>query len=105
MTGAAAGGTIAVMASDGDPRAVAAIRASLGERADGEAIRRLAARAAGTPPRGAVVMAEVGGEPIVAVGIADGHTVSDPLRATAALVAHVRLQRRFIRALGSVWAL
>jgi hypothetical protein len=84
---------------------VAAIRASAGERGDAEAIRRLAARAAGTPPRGAVILAEVDGEPIVAVGLADGHTVADPARATPALVAHVRLQRRFIRALGSVWAL
>src|SRR5690349_7279448 len=96
------GGTIAAMASP-EIGTVAAIRASAGERADADAIRRLAARAAGTPPRGAVILAEVGGEPIVAVAIADGHTVADPRRATAALVEHVRLQRRFIRALGSVW--
>jgi hypothetical protein len=83
---------------------VAAIRFSVGDRADGRAIRRLAERAAGTPPRGAVVLAEVGGEPIVAVAIRDGHTVADPAQATAALVAHVRLQRWFIRAFGSVWA-
>ena len=86
------------MTPDGDLTTVAAIRVSAGERADGEAIRRLATRAAGAAPSGAVVLAEVGGEPIVAVGIGDGHTVADPLRATAALVAHVRLHRRFIRA-------
>jgi hypothetical protein len=50
------------------------------------------------------MLAEVDGEPIVAVGIADGHTLADPARATAALVEHVRLLRRLIRAFGSVWA-
>jgi cobalamin biosynthesis protein CobT len=83
---------------------VAALRFSVGDRADGEAIRRLATRAAGTAPHGAVMLAEVDGEPIVAVSIADGHTVADPLRATAALVEQVRLLRRLIRVFGSVWA-
>jgi hypothetical protein len=83
---------------------IAAIRVSAGEGADGEALSRLAGRADGEPPRGAVVLAEVSGEPIVAVGLADGRTVVDRARATTALVDQVRLHRLLIRAIGSVWA-
>ncbi len=83
---------------------VASIRASLGEGTDGEAIRRLAALDNSAPLQGAVVLAEVCGEPIAAVGIADGRAVADPARSTPALLRNLRLQRLQVRLIGSIWA-
>ena len=84
---------------------VASIRASLGEGRDGESIRRLAALNQSAPPDGAVVLAEVRGEPIAAVSIADGQTVADPSRTTPALLRHLRLQRVQVRLIGSIWGI
>ena len=91
------------MTPDGDLTTVAAIRVSAGERADREAIRRLATRAAGAAPSGRWCWprwAASRSSPWASATV----TVADPLRATAALVAHVRLHRRFIRAFAYVWA-
>jgi hypothetical protein len=85
------------------PPSVATIRTSLGDGADGDAIRRLATLAATGPPHGAVVLAEVCGEPVAAVAIADGKTVADPARSTPTLLAHVRLHRLHVRLIGSIW--
>jgi hypothetical protein len=84
---------------------VAAIRASLADGVDGRAIRRLAKLATTPPPRGAVVLAEICGEPVAAVGIADGQTVADPERSTPALVDHLRLHRRQVKLIGSIWGI
>ncbi len=84
---------------------VASIRASLGEGADGESIRRLAEIAEAEPPEGAVVLAEVCGRPVAAVGIADGRAVSDPTRTTPALLRHLRLHSVQVRVIGSIWGI
>ncbi|HEX3689518.1 MAG TPA: hypothetical protein VHV28_07470 [Solirubrobacteraceae bacterium] len=81
---------------------VASIRASLGEGTDGESIRRLARLTEAEPPEGAVVLAEIHGEPVAAVGIADGRAVSDPARTTAALLRHLRLPSVQVRVIGSI---
>jgi hypothetical protein len=86
------------------PPTVATIRASLGEGGDGQSVRRLASIANAAAPEGAVVLAEVDGEPVAAVGIADGRTVADPARSTPALITQVRLHRLQIRLIGSIWA-
>lgn len=82
---------------------VASIRASLGEGIDGESIRRLARLSEAEPPEGAVVLAEIRGEPVAAVGIADGRAVADPARSTPALVRHLRLNNVQVRVIGSIW--
>ena len=81
---------------------VASIRASLGEGRDGDSIRRLARLSDAEPPEGAVVLAEVCGEPVAAVGMADGRAVADPARSTAALLRHLRLHSVQVRLIGSV---
>jgi hypothetical protein len=84
---------------------VARIRGSMADGPDGESIRRLAALASTVPPQGAVVLAEVCGEPVAAVGIADGRAVADPDRSTPQLVAHLALQRLQVRLIGSIWGI
>jgi hypothetical protein len=86
------------------PFTVASIRASRGEGADGESIRRLAVLDRRPPPRGAVVLAEIDGEPIAAVALTDGHGVADPARSTPALLGHLRLARLQNRVIGSIRA-
>jgi hypothetical protein len=83
---------------------VASIRASLGEGIDGESVRRLARLSEAEPPEGAVVLAEICGELVAAVGIADGRAVSDPARSTPALLRHLRLNSVQGRVIGSIWA-
>jgi hypothetical protein len=81
---------------------VASIRASLGESTDGESIRRLARLTETEPPHGAVVLAEIRGEPVAAVGIADGRAVSDPKRVTPGLLRHLRMHSVQVRVISSI---
>jgi hypothetical protein len=53
---------------------------------DAEAIRRLAALDSARQPQGAVLLAEVAGEPWAAISLEDFHAVSDPFRPSADLV-------------------
>jgi hypothetical protein len=73
------------------------IRGSVGEGNDGEAIRGLAARSGRQAPQGAVLLAEVNGDPVAAIGIADGHAVAHPAHATLPLRIRLRLERLFVR--------
>jgi hypothetical protein len=99
-------GTSLNLSWPGTPQApVAVIRGSLADGEDGASIRRLAALADSTPPRGAVMLAEVDGDPVAAVGIADGKAVADPARSTPTLIAQLRLQTLQIRLIGTVWGL
>jgi hypothetical protein len=84
---------------------VATIRASLGEGGDGQSVRRLASIANAAPPEGAVVLAEVDGDPVAAVGIADGRAVADPSRSTSALITQLRLYGLQVRLIGSIWGI
>jgi hypothetical protein len=85
--------------------AVATIRASLADGRDGESVRRLASLTARPPPKGAVLLAEVDGEPVAAVGIADGEAIADPERSTPQLLAQLRIQRLQVRLIGSIWGI
>jgi hypothetical protein len=81
---------------------VASIRASVGEGTDGQSIRHLAQLAETEPPHGAVVLAEICGEPVAAVGIADGRAVSDPTRVTPGLLRHLRMHSVRVRVSDSI---
>jgi hypothetical protein len=81
---------------------VASIRASLGGGVDGESIRRLAEISEAEPPAGAVVLAEICGQAVAAVGITDGKTVSDPARTTPALLRHLQRHSVQVRVIGSI---
>ncbi|MGZ4297826.1 MAG: hypothetical protein ACXVE4_11325 [Solirubrobacteraceae bacterium] len=82
---------------------VASIRASLGEGREGDSIRRLAQLSDMESPESAVVLAEVCGEPVAAVGTADGRAVADPAHSTTALQRHLQLHSVKVRLIGSVW--
>jgi|tagenome__1003787_1003787.scaffolds.fasta_scaffold20860481_2 hypothetical protein len=78
---------------------------------DAEALRRLADLDSSRPPRGVVLLAEVGDELWAAVSLDDGHAVGDPFRPTADLLLHMlqranalrRAQRGRMEALPRVW--
>jgi hypothetical protein len=84
---------------------IATIRGSLADGSDGESLRRLASLAASPPPDGAVMLAEVDGEPVAAVAIADGEAIADPERSTPQLLAQLRIQRLQVRLIGSIWGI
>jgi hypothetical protein len=84
------------------PRPTLSIRIS--DETDTDAVRGLAARAATDAPQGPVVLAEVDGEPIAAVALADGTPIEDPSLSTPALLAVLRVHRLEARFLGAVWA-
>ncbi|MBV9943243.1 MAG: hypothetical protein JO262_14045 [Solirubrobacterales bacterium] len=73
------------------------IRGTVAEGADGERIRRLAALTGSQPPEGLMLLAEVQGDPVAAIGIFDGHAISDPDRSTFALRMRLRLLRLQLR--------
>ena len=54
-------------------------------------------RPVGVVPRGAVLFAEVGGEPVAAIGIMDSRAVSDPERSTFAMRMRLRFERVYVR--------
>jgi hypothetical protein len=45
-------------------------------------------------PQGAVLFADVGGDPVAAIGIFDGNAVADPDRSSSSL--RMRLERLFV---------
>lgn len=75
----------------------ATIRGALAEGADGERINRLAALAGSRAPEGALLLAEVEGDPVAAIGVFDRHAISAPGRATLALRMRLRLLRLQLR--------
>ena len=83
----------------------ATFRGSLGEGGDGERIDRLAALSARRAPEGVVLLAEVEGEPIAAIGLFDGQTVSDPARSGLALRIRLNLLRLQLRLIVAVHGL
>jgi hypothetical protein len=78
------------------------IRGGIAEGRDGESINRLAALSNSTAPQGAVLFAEVGGDPVAAIGIIDGNAVADPHRSSLRLRMRLRLERMFVLSVISV---
>jgi hypothetical protein len=79
------------------------IRVGMTDEADGPLVRRLASLHGSAPPEGLVAIADLGGEPVAAVGFADGHAVADPERATPSIIALLQVQRLALRAIVAVW--
>jgi hypothetical protein len=75
----------------------AVIRGAVADGADGERLNRLAAVARSRPPEGLVLLAEVQGDPVAAIGIFDDHAISDPRRSTLGLRLRLRLLRVQLR--------
>jgi len=79
------------------------IRLSTGDDGDGETIRRLALLDDGEPPRGPVMLAELDGEPVAAVGLADGTAVADRSRSSGGILALLHLRRLESRLIAAIW--
>jgi hypothetical protein len=75
------------------------------EGADGERIDRLASVAGSRPPEGAMMLAEADGEPVAAIGIFDGHSISDPARSSLALRMRLHLLRLQLRVIVAIHGL
>lgn len=61
---------------------------------DETVLRRLAALDSTRPLRGRALVAEVDGEPVAAISLADGRVVADPFRRTADVVELLRVRQR-----------
>jgi hypothetical protein len=79
------------------------LRVGLADEADGASIRRLAALDGSPPPQGLVAIADLGGEPVAAVGFADGHAVADPERSSSEILGLLQLHRLALRTIVAVW--
>jgi hypothetical protein len=71
--------------------------------ADEEPVRRFAERHGARPPEGLVAIADVGGEPVAAVGFADGRAIADPERSSPAIITLLQMHRWALRAIVTVW--
>ena len=71
----------------------ARVRGSIGEGPDAARIDRLATLSGSRPPEGLVLLAELEGEPVAAVGLFDRHTVADPARSNLPLRMRLHLLR------------
>jgi hypothetical protein len=73
----------------------ASIRAVDVDGHDGEAVHRLAALSGRKAPTGAVLLAELAGDPVAAIGIFDGDIITDRVRSDLRLVLRLHLERLF----------
>ena len=64
---------------------------------DAPSLLRLARLDSSRPPAGRIVVAEDRGTIVAAMSIDDGATIADPFRATAAIVAMLRLRAEQVR--------
>jgi hypothetical protein len=85
-----------------DPSGRTSIRAVGVEGRDAEAVHRLAALAGRRPPSGAVLLAEVAGAPVAAIGIFDGKVITDRARSDLGLRLRLHRDRLFVLAVIAV---
>ena len=85
-----------------DPTSRTSIRAVGVEGRDAEAVHRLAALSGRRPPSGAVLLAEVAGDPVAAIGIFDGNVITDRARSDLRLRLRLHLDRLFVLAVIAV---
>jgi hypothetical protein len=85
-----------------DPSGRTSIRAVGVEGPDAQAVQRLAALSGRRPPSGAVLLAEVAGDPVAAIGICDGNVIADRARSDLQLRLRLHLDRLFVLAVIAV---
>ena len=81
----------------------AIIRGAVADGLDGERVSGLAARIGSRPPEGLLLLAEVDGDPVAAIGIFDGHAISDRSRSSLALRMRLRVLRLQLRLTAAVY--
>ena len=80
----------------------ASIRGGIAEGRDGESVDRLAALSGRTAPQGVVLLAELAGDPVAAIGVFDGNAVADRHRSSLRMRLRLRLERLFVLSVISV---
>ena len=85
-----------------DPPDRPSIRAVSVEGPDGEAVHRLAELSGREPPTGAVLLAELAGSPVAAIGIFDGSVIADRARLDMRLRLRLQVDRLFALAVIAV---
>jgi hypothetical protein len=81
------------------------IRGTVAEGPDEELLGRLAAAARSRQPEGAVLLAELDGEPVAAIGVFDRHAIADPDRSSLALRIRLHLLRLPVRLIAAAGGL
>jgi hypothetical protein len=72
---------------------------------DADALVRLAELDSKRPLEGSMLIGELGGEPVVALSLADDRAICDPFRPTAHLLATMRVRARGLHAVEHLPAL
>jgi hypothetical protein len=65
---------------------------------DADALTRLATLDGQRPLEGSILVGELDGEPVVALSLSDDRAIADPFRATAHLLAAMRVRARGLNA-------
>ena len=79
------------------------IRLSTAEDDGAGSLGRLAARVGAQAPAGTVMLAEIDGEPVAALGLADGSALEDPCRSDPSILTLLRLRRWEVKLITAVW--
>ena len=87
--------------TDGRRQESVSIRISTMDDGDQESVRSLAALDGNPVPEAPVVLAEIDGIPVAALGIGDGAAVADRSRVSAGTIALLKLQRLEARLLAA----
>jgi hypothetical protein len=88
---------LADMAASRRAHVLAAVTVRVASAADSPALTRLAQLDSAESPSPPVLLAEIAGEPVAAISLADGAVVADPFTPTAELVALLKLRARQLR--------
>jgi hypothetical protein len=75
----------------------------LSDETDAASIRRLAELGSDEAPQGTALLAELNGEAVAAIGLADGRAVADRCRANGSLLTLLKLRRWETRAIITVF--
>jgi hypothetical protein len=88
---------LADLAANRRARLLEAVTVRLAGVADTPALARLAQLDSATAPDQPILLAELSGQPVAAVSLADGAVVADPFVPTAEVVALLKLRARQLR--------
>jgi hypothetical protein len=85
------------LAANRRARVLEAVTVRLAGLADAQALTRLAQLDCASAPSHPILLAELSGQPVAAVSLADGAVVADPFVPTAEVVALLKLRARQLR--------
>ena len=92
---------LADLAADRRARVLEAVTVRLASAADSPALTRLAQLDCANAPSHPLLVAELSGQPVAAVSLADGAVIADPFVPTAEVVALLKLRARQLTRAGA----